>query len=596
MNIEATIPIKKEKKELEDWVAGDCHGLNFFDIDQSLQDLLTLYLPDDLREHMTPVYQRLGEIAGNRLDDLARICDRYPPVLHQRDARGRNEDWIEFHPAYREMEQLGYGDFGIHAMSHKSGVHGWPEKVPPMAKYIFQYLFTQSEFGLMCPISLTDTSAMLLERYGSETVKEKYLELMLSQDMANSYKGAQFMTEKIGGSEVANFAVTAKQENGEWRIYGDKWFCSCADADVCLVLARPEGAPEGNAGLAIFAVPRHLDNGRRNSYRIVRLKDKMGTKSMASGEIIFDGALGYAFGDVGAKPNPGLKQMMDQVSMSRLSHGVRAAGMMRRCLNEALVASKTRDVFGEAIIHKPLLRRQLLKLMVPTEQVLSMVMHVAKVLHRANGGDAAAKRLNRILTPLLKFRSCRDNISVATGSLEIRGGNGFIEDWVNSRLVRDAHTGLLWEGTSNINALDITTRAIAKVGAHESLADDLKERIRAADGMPGQFGGELNSLIDRAVAFAEEIAKTGNETKARQAADALYHVTSATLLALEGVALGSAGGDARRLLLARLVVDTKLRPQDPLSVGEGNFEIEAGNCLLGDEQVTLSQAIDLMNL
>jgi len=596
MNIEASIPKNADKKELEDWVAGDCHGLNFFDIDQSLQDLLGLYLPQDLRKHMTPIYQRLGDIAGNRLDDLARMCDRHPPVLHARDARGRNEDWIEFHPAYREMEQLGYGEFGIHAMSHKPGVFDWPEKIPPMAKYIFQYLFTQSEFGLMCPISVTDTSAMLLERYGPENAKEKYLDLMLSQDMENSYKGAQFMTEKIGGSEVANFAVTAKQEDGEWKLYGDKWFCSCADADVCLVLARPEGAPDGNSGLAIFAVPRQLDDGRRNNYRIVRLKDKMGTKSMASGEIVFDGALGYAFGDVGAKPNPGLKQMMDQVSMSRLSHGVRAAGMMRRCLNEALVAAKTRDVFGEAIIHKPLLRRQLLKLMVPTEQVLSMVMHVANVLHKADNGDDGAKQLNRILTPLLKFRACRDNVTVATGSLEVRGGNGFIEDWVNSRLVRDAHTGLLWEGTSNINALDITTRAVAKIGAHETLADDLKGRIESADGLPGQYGGELVGLIDRATSFAEEIAKSGNETQARQASDALYHVTTATLLALEGAALGNAGGDARRLLLSRLVVDTRLRSHDPLSVGDGAFEIEAGNRLLRDDPVSLADVTDLLTL
>ncbi|WP_373088853.1 acyl-CoA dehydrogenase family protein [Sneathiella sp.] len=586
----------KEQRSLEDWVAGDCHGLNFFDIDTSLQDLLTLYLPDDLREHMTPVYRALGEVAGNRLDELARICDRHIPVLHARDARGRDRDWIEYHPAFREMEKIGYGDFGIHCLSRRTGVHGWPEKVPPMAKYVFQYLFTQAEFGLMCPISLTDTSSMLLERYGPEAAKEKFLSKMRSQDMDALYRGAQFMTEKLGGSEVANLAVTARQENGEWRLYGDKWFCSSADAEVCLVLARPEGAPEGNSGLAIFAVPRELDDGSRNSYRIVRLKDKMGTKSMASGEIIFDGALGYAFGDVGAKPNPGLRQMMDQVSMSRLSHGVRAAGMMRRCLNEALVTAKTRDVFGGAIIDKPLLRRQLLKLMVPTEQSLSMIMHVSSVLHRAEQGDEAAKRLNRILTPLVKFRACRDNVTVATGSLEVRGGNGFIEDWMNSRLVRDAHTGLLWEGTSNINALDITTRAIAKTGAHEDLAEDMKTRLQEAPGLPGQFVGELSGLIDRAKNFAEDIAKSGNETKARLASDALYHVTTASLMASEGAALGARGGDARRLLLARLVMDNKLRPHDPLSDSDGRFEIEAGNVLLDDKPITLEQAGDLVRL
>ncbi|MEX1037132.1 MAG: acyl-CoA dehydrogenase family protein [Sneathiella sp.] len=595
MNMNLKIKDRNER-QLEDWLAQDCHGLNFFEIDNSLKDLLTLYLPEDLRTHMTPVYQRLGEIAGNRLDDLARLCDRHAPVLHPRDARGRNRDWIEFHPAYREMEKIGYGDFGIHCMSRKAGVHGWPEKIPPMAKYVFQYLFTQSEFGLMCPISVTDTSAMLLERYGPEIAKEKYLARMHSQDMDDIYMGGQFMTEKIGGSEVANLAVTAREENGEWRLYGDKWFCSCADAEVCLVLARPEGAPEGNSGLAIFAVPRHLDDGERNNYRIVRLKDKMGTKSMASGEIIFDGAICYPFGDVGAKPNPGLRQMMDQVSMSRLSHGVRASGMMRRCLNEAMVSSRSRDVFGEPIINKPLLRRQLLKLMVPTEQALSMVMHVASVLHKAESGDKDAEKLNRILTPLVKFRACRDNVTVATGALEVRGGNGFIEDWVNSRLVRDAHTGLLWEGTSNINALDITTRAIAGVGAHENLAEDLKGRLQDATGLPGQFAGELSGLIDRAKKFAEDIATSRNETQARQAADALYHVTTATLLATEGAALGKAGGDARRMLLARLVMDTRLRPHDPLSNGDGSFEIEAGNYLLDDKPVPLDAAADLLRI
>ena len=181
-----------------DWVAPDCHGLNFYDIDASLQGLLQLYMPDDLRQHMTPHYRRLGEIAGGRLDELARHADRHGPILHTRDHMGRDEDWIEFHPAYREMERIGYGDFGIHCMSRSPGVLGWPDKVPPIAKYVFQYIFAQSEFGLMCPISVTDTSAMLIERYGSDEVKARFLPRMWSQDMDEIFMGAQFMTEKVG--------------------------------------------------------------------------------------------------------------------------------------------------------------------------------------------------------------------------------------------------------------------------------------------------------------------------------------------------------------------------------------------------------------
>lgn len=557
---------------------------------------MQLYLPEDLRQHMEPLYRQLGEVAGTKLDELARMSDKRTPILHHRDPRGRDEEWVEYHPAYREMEKIAYEDFGIHCMSHRPGVHGWPEKVPAMAKYIFTYLFTQSEFGLMCPISMTDTSYGLLAKHGPKEFLETYGQKMLSQDMDELLTGAQFMTEKVGGSEVANLTVTARHEDGQWRLYGDKWFCSNIGAGVTLVLARPEGAPEGNSGLAIFAVPRTLEDGSRNKYRTVRLKDKMGTKSMPSGETIFEGAVGYPFGDVGAKPNRGLRQMMDQVVMSRLSHGVRAAGMMRRCLNEALVAANGREVFGGAVIEKPLMRRQLLKLMVPTEQSLSMFMNVAVKLHQSNQGDEEAAKLNRILTPLLKFRTCRDNVEVAGGALEVKGGVGFIEDWVNPRLVRDAYTGLLWEGTSNINALDITGRAIAKSRAHDNLADDLKNRVAEADRLPGQFAGELTGLIQRSHDFAEEIADSNNETLSRQASNALYHATTATYLAEEGARLGAMGRDARRLLLSRLVVDSKLKPKDPLGHTETAFEVEAGNRLLDNQPVPISEATDLLRL
>ncbi len=577
-----------------DWLAPDCRGLNFYDIDRSLQGLLELYMADDLRQHMTPHFRRLGEIAGGRLDELARLADRHDPVLHQRNHLGQDADWVEFHPAYREMERIGYGEFGIHCMSHKPGVLGWAEKVPPIAKYVFQYLFTQSEFGLMCPISVTDTSAILIERYGDDALKAKFLPRMASQDMGEILKSAQFMTEKAGGSDVANLELEARLEDGpdgkNWRLYGEKWFCSCADGDVALLLARPHGAVGGSRGLGLFAMPRRLDDGGRNRYRIVRLKDKLGTRSMASGEIVFDGALAYPLGEVGPGQNSGLKQMMDQVNMSRLSHGVRAAGMMRRCLNEAMVVAESRVVFGEKLIHKPLLRRQLMKLMLPTEQVLSVVMFTAQQLGAADAGDAKAARLMRILTPLLKFRSCRDNITVATGAMEVRGGNGFIEDWVNARLVRDAHTGVLWEGTSNINALDVTTRAIARVGAHEDLGEKLAEMAADAPEIPGQFRGELTGTVERAVGFAEAVAASGNEPLARQAADALYHVTSAVLLAAEGARLGAAGGDARRLVLARLVLEHRLMPRDPLSLGDGAAEARAAALLLGAAPVPLDQA------
>jgi len=569
-------------------IAPDCAGLNFFSIDASLQGLLQLYLPEDLRAHMTPHFARLGELAGGRLDALARESDRHVPRLNARDRRGRDEDWIEFHPAYREMERLGYREFGIHCMSRRPGVLGWPHKVAPVAKYVFQYLFAQSEFGLMCPISATETTSLLIERYGDAALKDRLLPGMLSQDMDQILMGAQFMTEKSGGSDVSGIELTAREEDGAWRLYGEKWFCSCADADIALLLARPAGAPAGNAGLGLFALPRRLEDGSRNRYRIVRLKDKLGSRSMASGEIVFEGALAWPLGAVGAGPNSGLKQMMDQVNMSRLSHGVRAAAMMRRCLNEALVVARHREAFGSRLIEKPLVRRQLMKLLLPTEQVLSVALYTATQLEKGEAGDARAARLTRILTPLLKFRSARDNIQVATGAMEMRGGNGYIEEWVNARLVRDAQLGVLWEGTSNINAIDVVRRAVGRLGAHRDLGEALRAGLDAAPEIPAGLREALSAVLERAIGFAERVAREADQVRMRQAASALYHAASAALFAAEGARLGRQAGDARRLLLAPMVLEHRLRAQDPLE-GEAS-DARLIDALLDEAPLPLEQA------
>ncbi|MDP6692595.1 MAG: acyl-CoA dehydrogenase family protein [Alphaproteobacteria bacterium] len=585
-----------DNTELDEWVAPDCNGKNFFDIDKSLQDVIKIYLPDDLRAHLTPHFQRLGELAGNEIDDWSRLADRHTPILHDRGPRGQFEDRLEFHPAYRNMEDVAFHQFGFHRMVHKPGMFGWPEKIPHGAKFVFQYLFGQSEFSQLCPISATETTATMIGLHGDEALKEKLFDRLVSLDKNEILKGAQFMTERTGGSDVSNINLEARFEDGQWRLYGEKWFCSCADGDVAMLLARPKGAPEGNNGIALFAMPRTLDNGKRNKYRIIRLKDKLGSRSMASGEIVFDGAVAYALGEVGTGKNRGLKMMMDQVALSRLSHGARAAAMMRRAYNEAMEVAHNRSAFEEIIINKPLLRRQLMKIMLPTEQSLSMTMYLGQQITRAEAGDELAGKVTRILTPAHKYRSCRDNIRVATGSMEVRGGNGYIEDFVNSKLVRDAHLGVLWEGTSNINSLDITTRAVAKVNAHRDLEDELQDKLDKADDMPGQFKGEMKNTVTMAIELADEIGKSNNQTLARKASSALYNAASATLLATEGSKLGAAGGDARRLIMSRMVLDYRMRAQDPLSVRAGNFEKASTDLLLEDAPVSLDKAMQVISL
>ena len=403
---------------------------------------------------------------------------------------------------------------------------------------------------------------------------------MLSDDVATMWKGTQFMTERAGGSDVGAIETIARCEDGVWRLYGDKWFCSHADADVALLLARPEGAPGGTAGLALFALPRRLKDGRRNAYRIVRLKDKLGTRSMASGEIRLEGAVAYLVGDAGR----GLKQMMEQVNLSRLSHGVRAAAMMRRCVNEAMVCARTRMAFGKTIIEYPLLRRQLLKIAVPVEQSLSMFLFAASAMDRANAGSKEAESILRILTPLLKFRACRDNIPVATGAMEVRGGNGYIEEWVHARLIRDAHIGVLWEGTSNINALDIITRAVGKSRAHRTLETALKKLLDEATADTGGFPGPPAAwrLTGRLPSPSASPPNPRWKQTARLAASALYHVTSAILMTWEAAQPGT---DPRRALYARLVLEHRLSAQDPLEPNEGAWERQAAEMLLSDQRL-----------
>ena len=256
----------------------------------------------------------------------------------------------------------------------------------------------------------------------------------------------------------------------------------------------------------------------------------------ASGEIVLDGAVAYAVGDV----NRGFKQMMEQVNLSRLSHGVRAASMMRRYLNEALAVARSRRAFGKAIGEYPLLRRQLMKIMLPTEQALSMYAFAADAMGKADKGDKDAANLLRILTPVYKFRACCDNIPVASQALEVRGGLGYIEEWATARLVRDAQIGTLWEGTSNINALDVVQRAVGKSAGHKTLATALKAKYEASASLPGQYKGLLSATLDRVERFAEAIAADPkHEKRSRLAAGALYHATTAALMAWEGATLGA---------------------------------------------------------
>jgi acyl-CoA dehydrogenase len=576
----------------ENLLAPDTTGMNFYRADPSLADLLRIHLPEKLFRHIEPQLDRLGALAGGHLDECARLADRHVPVLHQRDRFGRDAQWIEYHPAYRELERAAFGEFGIHAMSIRKGIMGWPDKYPVAAKHAFTFLFNQAEFGLGCPINVTDGCAKLLANFGSEALKARYLDGLTQTDMSQLTQGGQFMTEKEGGSDVGTLTTTAVEEGDHWRLYGEKWFCSNADAKVVMLLARPQGAGPGTRGVGLFLMPRTLDDGSPNAYRIVRLKDKLGTRSMASGEIKLEGAIAYAVG----KLDRGFVQMAEMVNSSRLSNGVKSTALMRRAWHDAMTVAKNRVVFGSRIIDLPLAQRQLMKITLATEQALSMSFLTADALDRAEAGSQDAAALLRILTPTLKFRATRDARKVCGDAMEMRGGIGYIEEFATARLLRDAHLGSIWEGTGNIVAIDALKRAIGRHGADSALAADLHARISDSAGVPSSFKDWLRQLTDRAVGFARDVAaQAENEAEARRATSLLYHVASAVALAWEAARIHEARGDARRLLLSKLVIDHRLSSGDPFRLTDDKRRRVIAGLVLGDHAVGMAEAGELVS-
>jgi len=572
-------------------LAPDTTGMNFYRADPALADLLSIYLSGALFRHIEPHLDQLGELAGGHLDECARLADRHTPVLHQRDRFGRDVQWIEYHPAYRELERAAFGEFGIHAMSIRKGILGWPEKYPVVAKHAFTFLFNQAEFGLGCPINVTDGCAKLLQNFGSEALKAKYLDGLTQTDMEKLTQGGQFMTEKEGGSDVGTLTTVAVQEGDHWRLTGEKWFCSNADAKVVMLLARPEGAPPGTRGVGLFLMPRYLDEGSQNHYRIVRLKDKLGTRSMASGEIKLEGAVAYAVGRL----DRGFVQMAEMVNSSRLSNGVKSTALMRRAHHDAMTVARNRVVFGSRIVDLPLGRRQLMKIMLATEQGLSMSFLTADALDRAEAGSQEAAALLRILTPTLKFRATRDARKVCGDALEMRGGIGYVEEFATARLLRDAHLGSIWEGTGNIVALDALKRAIGRHGAESALAADLHARLDDSGNVPMAWRDRLRGLTDSAVSFAREVAgQADNEAEARRATSLLYHVASAVQLAWEAGRIEALRGDARRLLLSRLVVDHRLTSGDPFRLAENKTQDAIASLLLAEHASGMAEVGELV--
>ncbi len=528
----------------------DTRGINYYEADKHLRFLLRrLMKPEDFAR-AEPHLRALGALASERLDALSAIANKNGPQLVQYNQRGERVDEIIFHPAYHELCRVYYEQFGIAAMSYRDGVLGWPGRAPHLFKFALGYVGDQAESGVFCPLSMTDTLSRVLILYAPPDVRERYLPYLTATRYEDLFQGAEFLTEKHGGSDVGGATRTTARETPDgWRLTGDKWFCSNACADVILTLARPEGAPAGTKGLALFLVPRILPDGTRNNYTINRLKDKLGTRSMASGEVTFNNTFAHLISGQGK----GFLHMTEMLNLTRVWTGLGSAALMRRALLEAETHARGRLAWGQALDSFPLMRQMLLDLTLESESCTALLFFTVQALQRVDDGEPGAQKLLRILTPLVKYYNSKRSQWVAQEAMEVRGGNGYIEDWPNARLVRDADVNAIWEGSSNIVALDVA-RAMTREDAGTALFGALHQKLdRLHEPLVARAASLTRRALDRLIQRFASLAMldaNAQQLPLRGLVDRLAQLTCITLLLEEAQDQITQNSSYRQLFLA----------------------------------------------
>ncbi|MBJ7608803.1 MAG: acyl-CoA dehydrogenase family protein [Candidatus Dormibacteraeota bacterium] len=469
----------------------------------------------------------LGELVPQRVEALAVAADRHPPVLHQYDARGERIDEIEFHPAYHELIDTVLG-FGTVHSAHVPGWRGLRDVAPKALSSALSYMFLQADQAITgCPVGMMDAMARCLARNDPE-LSARFVP-RIADDTGRHLTSAMFLTEKAGGSDVgANETVAVRGADGDWRLHGEKWFASCPQSDLVLVMARPEGAPPGPAGLGLFLMPHLLDDGSRNAILVHRLKNKFGTRAMASGEVGLDGAFAWQVGRL----DRGMRQMMDMVSLTRVGIITATAGAMRRNALEALSHTARRATFGSVLQTHPLMRDSLAELVVDSTAALSAAVVAGELLERGDAGELEAAGALRLVTPLFKGYFTERARICGGDAMEIRGGNGFIEDWPDARMLRDVSVHAIWEGSGNVIALDVL-RALGR-GAGPHFLGDLERRAEATGGAAAPLAApllaEIHGLVGRLDQLADADAQ-GQQLPMRRLARRMAVLAAATLLA-----------------------------------------------------------------
>jgi alkylation response protein AidB-like acyl-CoA dehydrogenase len=431
-----------------------------------------------------------GGACAGAIDRAVREANLTPnlPRLERWSDFGERVEEVAFHPSHHQAGRLIYGSGVMKVLGE------WGNNLRSMTLF---YLSAQNgEAGHNCPLACTAGIIKALRAVGDRALQERWLPRLLSTDYDELAHGAQFLTEVQGGSDVGANAVRAvPAADGTWRIHGEKWFCSNATADLILMTARPEGAPAGTRGLGLFLVPRRLEGGELNAFRLRRLKDKLGTRSMASAEIDFDGARAWAVGPV----EKGFSTTMTWViNTSRLVNAFGCAGIARRAFVVARGYARARRAFGQAVIEYPLVQETLADMRAETAAMVSGSFYLAHLFDRGETGKMSEgeRAFARVALNLNKMRTAMSSHEVALSGIEVLGGNGAIESFsVLPRLLRDNVVYENWEGTHNVLVVQVLRDARTK-GLHEGFFGHLATIVN---------GTRLTGLVNEARLELEEV-------------------------------------------------------------------------------------------
>ena len=436
-----------------------------------------------------------------------------PPRLKTHDRYGNRVDEIEFHPAWHELMRL--------SISH--GIHAGPWREPREGAHVARaakmLLISQTEFGHGCPISMTYSAFPALQRQPDLLEQWAPHMLSLSYDPRSlplaEKQGALVgmgMTEKQGGSDVrANTTRALPTGDGAFTLTGHKWFCSAPMSDAFLVLAQ---APRG---LSCFLLPRFTPDGQRNRFHLQRLKDKLGNRSNASGEVEFDGAWSRLVGEEGR----GVQTILEMVNHTRLDCVIGSSGMMRAALSQAAHHCAHRSAFGKRLVEQPLMRRVLADLALESEAATILMMRLARAYDRtpqAGARDEGELHFRRLATAVAKFWVCKRAAPHVAEALECLGGNGYVEESGMPRIYREAPLNSIWEGSGNVICLDVMRALHKEPQARDALVAEL-HLSRGAD-----------RRLDAAIAAVEADLAKPDEATARRLVERLATTLQASLL------------------------------------------------------------------